>query len=560
MSGNGQPGGRRDERDGAPETRAVDDGQLIDGGRPDDAAPAPLRPVVELVEPGEIVDEPAALVGAEASAAGGDLVRGRLARFAAVAEAPQPSRLISTLPPGPRPLTPLDRLRLFLTGRLTRSIERRASRRRQAALVGALTGLGVGIVAVGIAHAWQERDTVVGLTLTLLATGSSLFVWWRQRSTTAAAAHLGMLLLVLWLLTPASHIIYESDRDTGFRSQIYVTTANGGSTDRLSSSPTLEMDARLSPNGRQIALAHHQDGNADIYITENDGANPRNLTKNPAEDRAPTWSPDGGEIAFQSNRGGNWDIFVMQSDGRNLRKVTNSPADDEAPAWSPDGRTLLFQSDRSGFTQIYVLGQRGSVVPLTRGLYDNAHPAWSPDGGLIAFQTNRDGRWQLYVMRPDGSDARRVIESPGNAMMPAWSPTGRSLVFVSDRDGDQDLYSVRADGTGLRRLTDTPTNESRPAWLGTSPINIVAARRTVLSWLGFIIPALQPGETIVAVAPPAPRDEPAGTGQPLAPGEDVLPYATPRPAPLPAPGVQLQPTPTPGPKPVPTCAPGSVWC
>jgi len=532
----------------------------------DDAAPVaapatPRRPIVELVAPAAPVAEPGPLTGAPAPADDPGLVRRRLARFAAVAELPPPGRLVSTLPPGPRPLTPLDRLRLALTGRLAGTdAAQRVRRRRQAALVGLLTGLGVGVVAGLIAHAWQERDTVVGLTLTLLTTGTSLFVWWRQRSTTAAAAHLGTLLVVLWLVTPAGRIIYESDRDTGYRPQIYVTTASGGSTDRLSSSPTLEFDARLSPDGGQIALAHYQDGNSDIYITEADGAHPRNLTRHPAEDRAPAWSPSGDEIAFQSNRANNWDIYVMRSDGTALRKLTSSPANDEAPAWSPDGRTLAFQSDRAGFTHIYVLGLRGTVVPLTRGLHDNARPAWSPDGRLIAFQSNRDGRWQLYVMRPDGSEVRRLLESRGNDMMPAWSPTGRSIVFVSDRDGNLELYSVRADGTGLRRLTDTPTNERQPAWSSTSPVNWMAVRRTLLGWLGFLLPAAQPGEAVTTLAPPAPRDAPAGAGRPLAPGEDVLPYATPRPALLPVPDVRLQPTPTPGPKPVPTCAPGSFWC
>lgn len=521
---------------------------------------APLRPMVELVVADEPAAEPVAAVEVAMPADQKSLVRRRLARFAAVTDLPPPSRLVSTVLPGPRPLTLLDRLCLFLAGRRA-GIDAPvvARRRRQAALVGLLTGLAVGLVAALIAHAWQERDTVVGLTLTLLTTGTSLFVWWRQQSTTAAAAHLGTLLAVLWLLTPASRIIYESDRDTGYRPQIYITTASGGSTDRLSSSPTLEVDARLSPSGRQIALAHYQDGNSDIYVTEADGAHPRNLTRHPAEDRAPAWSPTGDEIAFQSNRSNNWDIYVMRSDGKELRKLTSSPANDEAPAWSPDGRTLAFQSDRAGFTHIYVLGQRGAVVPLTRGLHDNARPAWSPDGRLIAFQSNRDGRWQLYVMRPDGSEQRRLIESRGNDMMPAWSPTGRALVFVSDRDGNLELYSVRADGTGLRRLTDTPTNERQPAWLGTSPVNWVAAHRLLMGWLSFLLPVAPPGEAVAALAPPAPRDEPAA-GRPLAPGEDMLPYATPRPAPRPVPDVRLQPTPTPGPRPVPTCAPGSFWC
>jgi Tol biopolymer transport system component len=497
---------------------------------------------------------PDATPPAEPSPPAGD-VRGRLRRFATVTAAPA---VMGTghLPTGPGILTPIDRLRAVVARLVSRGAHGGA--RRQAAAVGLMSGAAVGVLAGLVAITWQEREVVVGLTLTALVTVSSLFVWWRTGATTTAAAHLGALLAVLWLLTPASRIIYESDRDTGYRSQIYVTTPGGGTTDRLTSSPTQEMEARASPASRQLALAHVQEGNTDIFLTEADGAFPRNLTRHPAEDRAPAWSPDGSELAFQSNRAGNWDIYVVRADGTGLRKLTNSAANDEAPAWSPDGRTLAFHSDRGGFTQVYVLGQRGSVVPLTAGLHDNRYPAWSPDGSLVAFQSNRDRRWQIYTMRPDGSDLRRVVSSAGNDAAPAWSPTGRSLVFTSDRDGNQELYSVRVDGSGLRRVTDTPTHERRPSWPATGLVNWVSLRRMLTGWLGGVVPALRPADGLTLIAPPAPRDEPASTG-PSMPGDDVLPAATPRPAPAPAPGAP-QPTPTTGPRPVPTCAPGSFWC
>ncbi|MCC6625971.1 MAG: PD40 domain-containing protein [Chloroflexi bacterium] len=515
-----------------------------------DTAPAAGAALVmaELIMPGET---PAAEPPAPPP---GD-VRGRLARFATVHAAPTPSRVAARPPAGPGVLSPIDRLWAFGASLITGGVKQRG-RRRQAAAVGLLTGVSVGIVAGLIAIAWQERETVVGLTLTALVTVSSLFVWWRAGSTTTAAAHLGALLATLWLLTPASRIIYESDRDTGFRPQIYVTTAGGGSTDRLTSSPTLEMEARFAPTSRNIALVHFQDGNSDIYITESDGAFPRNLTRHPAEDRAPAWSPDGAEIAFQSNRAGNWDIYVVRADGAALRKLTNSGANDEAPAWSPDGRTLAFHSDRGGFTHLYMLGQRGGVVPLTAGLYDDRYPAWSPDGSLLAFQSNRDGRWQIYVMRLDGTEVRRVVTSTGNDTLPAWSPTGRSLAFTSDRDGNQELYSVRVDGSGQRRVTETPTNERRPSWPASGMVNWVALRRTLGGWLGGVVPMLRPTDGLTLIAPPAPREDPAAG--PSLPGDDVFPVATPRPAPVPGAGPAM--TPTPGPRPVPTCAPGSFWC
>jgi Tol biopolymer transport system component len=486
-------------------------------------------------------------------------IRDRLATYAAVPEAPAPRRLALPEPAGPRVLTWRDRLLRFLLVAPAPTVSPRLERRR-AATAGLISGATIG-GTLGLATlAWHDPDAGNTVVLAVLALLTTVVLWWRTRSTSAAAIHLGLVLGMLWVLTPATRIVYQSDRDTGHRPQIYITTATGGSTDRLTSSPTLETGARLSPNGRLLALAHYQDGSTDIYVTDADGSAPRNLTRHPGEDRAPAWSPDGQEIAFQSNRAGNWDIYVMQSDGRNVRKLTSNLADDQAPAWSPDGRTLVFQSDRGGFTHLYVLGQRGSVLQLTHGGAHDRLPAWSPDGQEIAFQSNRDGRWQLYAVRANGGPPRRILASEANDMMPAWSPDGRWLVFASDRAGNLDLYMARADGTRLHRLTATPTHESHPSWTAAGPVTWLALQRLFTGGLGLLLPAMRPADSLTTIAPPAPReDAPADANRPALPDADILPGATPRPALAPPPG-GIAPTPTPGPRPVPTCAPGSFWC
>lgn len=489
-------------------------------------------------------------------------LRGRLAAFAAVAEieAPRSGEVAPLMPTGPRPLTRWQLVRRRLFGVPSRRTAPSSGRRR-AAVMGLATGLFVGWAAGLLAQAWQERDVAAGLLLTLIVTVTSLVRWWQSRSTMLAAFHLASVLAILWLMTPASRIIYQSDRDTGYRSQIYVTTATGGSTDRLTSSPTLESGARLAPNGRQIAVAHYQDANTDLYITEPDGSRPRNLTRHPAEEIGAAWSPDGLDIVFQSNRTGNWDLYVLSVDGANLRKLTSGPANDEAPAWSPDGRSIAFQSDREGFFQIYIIDLGGHLVQLTSGRHDNRAPAWSPDGSRLAFQSQRDGHWQLYVVDFGSRQPQRLLASLSNDMMPAWSPDGESVVFVSDRDGNFELYAVRVDGSYLRRLTTTPTDESHPQWVTAGPVNWSWVRRNVFGWLSGFLPVFrQPVLTWIEVGQPVnDSDSPAGeSGLPLAPGEDRLPPIVSRPTPIVPPG--SQPSPTPGLRPVPTCAPGSFWC
>jgi Tol biopolymer transport system component len=47
-------------------------------------------------------------------------------------------------------------------------------------------------------------------------------------------------------------------------------------------------------------------------------------------------------------------------------------------------------------------------------------------------------------MNADGSEPRRVTDSPERDDYAEWHPDGKRLVIVSERDGKHDLYLVDA--------------------------------------------------------------------------------------------------------------------
>jgi TolB protein len=147
---------------------------------------------------------------------------------------------------------------------------------------------------------------------------------------------------------------------------------------------------------------------------------------------------------------------------------------DITPTWSPDRTTIAFTSYRTGFQDIYFLypgGERPLQNPA-RGSAErqNYLPAWSPDGTRVAFTSNRDGNPEIYVMNRDGSNVRRLTNSPRVDVTPTWSPTGTQLAFTSDRSGSPQIYVVNADGTGLQRITSESWCD-RPTW---GPLNEIA--------------------------------------------------------------------------------------
>jgi hypothetical protein len=98
-------------------------------------------------------------------------------------------------------------------------------------------------------------------------------------------------------------------------------------------------------------------------------------------------------------------------------------------------------------------GERQPKVPVPDGLLFSKH------GG------------KLDVVRPDGSGLRWIPldTGPGRsfAFQPGWSPNGKRIVVSMALRGagcQEDIFTVRADGTDLRRVTNTPDSEEFGDW------------------------------------------------------------------------------------------------
>jgi Tol biopolymer transport system component len=64
--------------------------------------------------------------------------------------------------------------------------------------------------------------------------------------------------------------------------------------------------------------------------------------------------------------------------------------------------------------------------------------------------------YDIYTVRPDGTDLKPLVVSPGYDAEATISRDGKKIVFTSDRDGDLELYSMDSDGTNTKRLTFSP--------------------------------------------------------------------------------------------------------
>ena len=93
---------------------------------------------------------------------------------------------------------------------------------------------------------------------------------------------------------------------------------------------------------------------------------------------------------------------------------------------------------------------------------EDYYPIWSPDGKTISFISDRYGSEDIFIIDPDGSNERRLTDSPAHDRRASWSPDGRKIAFVSERDGNAEVYVVDSDGQNQKRLTDNPSYDSNP--------------------------------------------------------------------------------------------------
>jgi tricorn protease len=227
-----------------------------------------------------------------------------------------------------------------------------------------------------------------------------------------------------------------------YAGDLWTAPDTGGTAIRLTAHPGLELFARYSPSGDQIAFTGQYDGDEQVYVIPATGGEPRQLTFYPANGPLPTrwgydhqvygWTPDGSAVVFRSLRDG-WDLADSH--------LYTVPAAGGLPTRMP--------MPQSG---------AGDVSP------DGRHVAYSPLFRDFRAWKRYSGGWaeDLWTFDLDTNQARQITDDPRTDRDPMW--IGDRVYFNSDRTGKLNLYSVRPDGSDLVQLTRQETWDVR--WPG----------------------------------------------------------------------------------------------
>jgi len=110
---------------------------------------------------------------------------------------------------------------------------------------------------------------------------------------------------------------------------------------------------------------------------------------------------------------------------------------------------------------------RAERMPLPVGVAGIAGEAWSPRAADIAFIERMDDmRRAIWVSRPDGNDARKLVEFRSYTIGGlAWTPDGAQLLYsaLAAADDRIHVFAIDSGGGTPRQLTHGDVNMMHPS-------------------------------------------------------------------------------------------------
>lgn len=232
------------------------------------------------------------------------------------------------------------------------------------------------------------------------------------------------------------------------------------------------MSVDVSPDGSQLIF----DLLGDLYLLPIAGGKAKPLTQGMAWDMQARFSPDGKQITYVSDAGGGDNVWVMQVDGSNPRPVSQEKYRLlNNPVWHPQGEYIAarkhFSGTRSiGSGEIWLFHKNGGAgVQMTEKpnwQKDLGEPAFSPGGRYLyyshdatpgtSFEYNKNSNDEIYqIFRRDLERGKTIafVRGAGGAVRPTPSPDGRYLAFVRRIRNQSTLF-----------LKDLQSGEETPVW------------------------------------------------------------------------------------------------
>jgi Tol biopolymer transport system component len=237
--------------------------------------------------------------------------------------------------------------------------------------------------------------------------------------------------------------------------------------------PTLEKEARLSPDGTAVSFQSDRNGRSRLFVQSRSGGTARLLALPEGNVVTHIWSPDGRRIAC-----------VILQDGSARLHIVSALLDEPAPPSLPIQPT----PDRESTRLVRWIGNRVYVemaesvarslyeLDLASGVLKNVTAGWPikmrfqgfdvhPNGRRVVFNAIDEGREDLWTATLNGDGLTRLTDDPWWDRSALWLGSSSNVVFQSNRGGQLNLWQISLENGQLQRLTSGQARErptSRP--------------------------------------------------------------------------------------------------
>jgi len=207
--------------------------------------------------------------------------------------------------------------------------------------------------------------------------------------------------------------------------------------ERLTTHPSLETQALISPDGELIAFAADYEGAVEVYVMPVSGGVPKRLTYENSGVYIQEWTADGLILYSTNTRVGPPSNFTLKTVNPQTLEIEFIPLAD-ASGGSVDDR-----GDYIYFTQF-----GGQIA------FDNTN---TYRGGML-------GKLWRYRLGSDDEASRIVQEHEGSVRRPMVSDN--NLYFISDASGRDNIWSMDIDGGEAVQITQHEDLSIRGASMG----------------------------------------------------------------------------------------------
>ncbi len=226
----------------------------------------------------------------------------------------------------------------------------------------------------------------------------------------------------------------------------------------------LNIQPSVSPDGKTIAYFSDRDDFIGIYLIDARTGKPLSrIAESGTSDKFESfhsyksgiaWSHDSKRILFVARSQGKDVIRIMDVNKKKVILTLPFSMDRiEYPDWSPSEDMVVMSGLVKGQSDIYIFEiKKGELRKITSDENYDTYPRFSPDGSKIVFESEFGGKKQfgcngfdLFMINTDGSQVKRLTESPFDDRMAAFANDNKNLFFVSNRSGLSNVYVMALD-------------------------------------------------------------------------------------------------------------------